>query len=333
MPTPPNGISTGKGTPQPSGAGIPRRHDLLLRPERRSEPRGASASLNGGCCCRSDPMKMQHAPSPAVADCGHVPAICQSAPSDGWNGVYLVSGVDGAGPFYYVGKGDLNRAHTSKRERGGSHVQMLGVGLSDRVAHVVETSVMKAFEVAGVRAVNLVNGHGSAALKPGAALAATTAPKSGACRTLTLEEMGPGLLVPANLIHGAGAAGVRQEVYRSWSMDSALVTHSRRLLAGGMHLRLFAVASPSVVVGVYQIHAICTFPAGHRFEGGRYFTVSYDAADESLRGHYSPHHRQPGVRYLGDGQVGRAAFLALRPDAATLVPKVRARPAPDGSLF
>jgi hypothetical protein len=47
--------------------------------------------------------------------------------------------------------------------------------------------------------------------------------------------------------------------------------------------------------------------------------VSDDAADESLRGHYSPHHRQPGVCYLGDGQVGRAAFLALRPGAATLV--------------
>jgi hypothetical protein len=233
--------------------------------------------------------------------------------------VYLVSGTDRDGPFYYVGKGDLARAHTSQRERGGSHVQMLGAGLSDRAAHAVETSVMTALEVVGVRAVNIANGHGSAALKPGAALAATTAPKSGVCRTLTPEEMGPGLLVPANLIHGAGTIGVRQEVYRSWRMNHALVTHTRRLLARGMHLRLFAVAQRSVVVGVYRIHAISTFPAGHRFEGGRYFSVSDDAADESLRGHYSPHHRQPGVCYLGDGQVGRAAFLALRPGAATLV--------------
>jgi hypothetical protein len=234
--------------------------------------------------------------------------------SRAWVGVYLVSCTDPATglPAYYVGKGDPLRADTSVDERGGTVVAMIGIFFGDEAAYDAEAAVIRALTLAGLTLVNKIAGRGGYVLHPSTVLAAVFTPVDGPRRTLTLDDTGVAVLVPANCVHGSGQHGLTREVYKSWSVHSDLVRKIRALLAAGRPVRLIGVAPANIVVSVDRITSVKTFDRHHEDAGQCYFGLQQDApAQEAMQGHRSPVARQQGLRYLTPQAASRAAFLAV----------------------
>lgn len=221
-------------------------------------------------------------------------------------GVYLVQGQDQQGQWAYVGKGDLVRAQASLHGWSGQTVRMLATGVTDATALEIECATIEALRATGVRLRNRIGGHGIARLAPGAVLAASLTPV-GPRRQLTLDDVGPALMTPLNLVRSGAHADVRPSAYREWTIARDGVHQIRQLIARGQFLRLLPVAPGGIVVASYRIIAVKSFPALGR---ARYFSLAPDPDAATLRGHVAPVSRQPGIRYLTPAGAGIARFLA-----------------------
>lgn len=224
-----------------------------------------------------------------------------------WQGVYLVHGSDPSGDFYYVGKGDLLRAHTSLAIRGGHRVEILASGLTEEAAYTVECATIKALQEAGVRILNKVNGHGAAKLTYAEALAASLSPQGGARTRLTLDDVGVAIELTLNLIHGHAGDDVRVSLFKYWGIARDGVRQIRHLLKGGTQIRVLGVAPSGIVAASFLLTSVKTEPHG----GRRYLGLAADRDAIRFLGHYAPVRRQPGILYLTPAGAGWKYFKSL----------------------
>ncbi len=233
------------------------------------------------------------------------------SPAPAFLGVYLIYGADATGPWYYVGKGDHVRAEQSRVFRGGRSFQMLATGLGPAEAYRTEAVLIAGLQAAGVRLLNAVAGHGVAGRTPHGSLAATMSPAGGA-QTLTLAQLGVGLVVALTFGWGSAptATNVVLEARQAWALKAPAVAKIEALAEAGTPARLFAVAKGGPILATFVITGLRRLgPAAGPNEGRWEFDLATDLSALGFQGHRLPIPPNSGVRYVTPQGASAADFL------------------------